>query len=313
MTETKNEKNGRKDALVVVDNSENALFLDTARFEQVWRVASMFSRSNIVPAQFQGKPENCMISIAMAARMNVDPMMMLQNSYIVHGRPGIEAKLAIALVNKSGLFTGPIQYKMGGTRYDAKGEGEPRSCTAYATLVSTGEKVEETVDMDMAHKMGWVSKKDSMWLRMPDQMLKYRSAMFFARLYCPEVLMGMQTIDELQEMSPQSKDISADTVDLRKTAAEPQDGFQEQSDSETTDQATETETADQPAQETEQSTISENPIENTFYEIWREADDEVKMRFSEITGGLTIDQLDGDDDKQAMLDQLKAMMQKRSA
>jgi len=179
--------------IVVVDNSEFSAYLDSAKFDHLWRVANVFSRSDIVPDQYRGKPENCMISLAMAVRVGIDPMMMMQNSYIVHGRPGIEAKLAIALINSSGTFEGPLEYKY-------SGNGMERACTAYATSKTNGGVCEQTVTMKIAQAEGWYDKKGSKWKTMPDLMLAYRSAMFLARLYCPEVLMGMQTAEELHDV-----------------------------------------------------------------------------------------------------------------
>jgi len=37
---------------------------------------------------------------------------------------------------------------------------------------------------------------------MPELMLKYRAAAFFGRLYAPEVLMGMQTSEEVIDITP---------------------------------------------------------------------------------------------------------------
>jgi len=192
------QENTQPERLVVVDNSEFSAYLDSAKFDHLWRVANVFSRSDIVPEQYRGKPENCMISLAMAVRVGIDPMMMLQNSYIVHGRPGIEAKLAIALINSSNTFTGPLQYKYAD-------EGMKRSCTAYATSKANGEVCEQTVNIEMAKAEGWYDKKGSKWKTLPDLMLAYRSAMFLARLYCPEVLMGMQTTEELHDVGELSK------------------------------------------------------------------------------------------------------------
>ena len=36
---------------------------------------------------------------------------------------------------------------------------------------------------------------------MPELMLRYRAAAFFGRLYAPEILMGMQTAEEVQDVA----------------------------------------------------------------------------------------------------------------
>ena len=45
-----------------------------------------------------------------------------------------------------------------------------------------------------------MNKNGSKWKTMPEQMLKYRAAAFFARTECPEVLMGFQTAEETEDV-----------------------------------------------------------------------------------------------------------------
>lgn len=183
--------------LPVTDDGEFAMLMDTAKFEHTWRIAEGFSRSTMVPESFQKQPANCFVALQMALRLGVDPFMFLQSCYIVHGKPGIEAKLAIALANKSGLFTGPITYKL-------EGEKMNRSCTAEAIIKVTGELVSATCTMQIAKDEGWIDKKGSKWKTMPDLMLQYRSAMFLLRLHCPEVLLGCQSREELEDLPPET-------------------------------------------------------------------------------------------------------------
>jgi hypothetical protein len=178
-------------ALKVTDGP-TAMLLDPAKFNQLWRVAQVFAKSGIVPEQYRGHVEDCMIALYSADLLGIDPMMYMQNTYMVKGKPGMEAKLAIALVNTRGPFKGPIQWKF-------EGEGESRKCTAFATHAVTGSVCESVVSWAMVKAEGWSRKDGSKWLTMPDQMFQYRSAMFLARLFCPEVLMGMQTTQELRD------------------------------------------------------------------------------------------------------------------
>jgi hypothetical protein len=170
------------------------MYLDTNRFNQAWRAASLLAKADIVPAQYRGKPENCFVALQMATRMEIDPFMFMQNTYIVQGKPGMEAKLAIALMNKRGPFRGPVQWFFNGTRLK-----DDWTCTAWAVHKETGEKCSASVSWGMAVAEGWTTKSGSKWKTMPEMMFQYRSAMFLARLYCPEVLMGMPSADELED------------------------------------------------------------------------------------------------------------------
>jgi hypothetical protein len=200
----------KQEAAPVVDNGEFGVYFDSAKFNQAYRAAVLLSKADIVPAQYRGKPENCFVALQMATRMQVDPFMFMQNTYIVQGKPGMEAKLAIALMNQRGPFRGPVQWSWTG-----KAGTEDWTCTAWAVHSRTGEKCSASVSWRMAVAEGWTTKSGTKWKTMPEQMFMYRSAMFLARLYCPEVLMGMPTTDELVETGdrPAYEIIDMNTVD----------------------------------------------------------------------------------------------------
>lgn len=173
--------------------------LESSNLGGLWRLATMYSRSSIVPDHYQGKPENCLIALQMAQRCKVDPFAFMQSSYMVHGKPGLEGKLAIAMLNSSGKIVGRI-------RYEFAGEGEKRSCTAIVKDKETGEDIRMTITWAMVLAEGWnlpkgkgEYKQPSKWTTIPDQMFRYRSATFLIRAHYPEVLMGLRTTDELEE------------------------------------------------------------------------------------------------------------------
>ena len=189
----------------------SALF-DSARFGQLQRIAKVFAESNVVPDHYRGKVADCIIACDLAIRAGIHPLAFMQSSYVVHGRPGIESKLAIALTNKAGVLDGRIMF-------DLSGDGMSRSCTARARDKATGETIQQTVNMQMAKAEGWIDKNGSKWKTLPDLMLQYRSAMFLIRLHCPEVLMGLTSVEELDDMDPEParQPVVADTgrINLR--------------------------------------------------------------------------------------------------
>ena len=66
--------------------------------------------------------------------------------------------------------------------------------------------------MAMAKKEGWVSKSNSKWQTMPDLMIRYRAAAFWGRLYIPELLVGLQTQEEVIDV--QTVKVSANVDEL---------------------------------------------------------------------------------------------------
>lgn len=164
----------------------------------LWRLGVMYSKSALVPDHYKNKPDDCAIAVQMALRCKVDILTFLQSSYIVHGKPGIEAKLAIAMINGSGQIKGRIRWKF-------EGEGRTRKCTAVATDALTGDLIEQSVTWAMAEAEGWTKKSGSKWLTIPDLMFQYRSAMWLARTNFPDVLMGMYTTDEIEDVEPEQQ------------------------------------------------------------------------------------------------------------
>lgn len=183
----------RQDSILMANVEFTAQGLRPKDMAGVWRMARMYSASSLVPVHFQGKVADCAIAIQMALRCKVDPMAFLQKCYIVYGRPSIETTLAVAMANTSGVLKSRITYRL-------EGEGAARKCTAIATLKESGEVINSEVSVRIAHAMGWWDKKDSLWPKMTDLMLQYRSAMWLIRAYMPEVLMGIYSIDEARDM-----------------------------------------------------------------------------------------------------------------
>ncbi len=183
-------------------NSPLAFLYDEAAYKHLGRVAMCYSRSQLVPMQFRQKPDDCFIICQLAVRMRVDPFMLMQSTYVVHGRPGFEAKLAIAMLNASGKIKGTLKFTFDGT-------GDDYGCRAWAIDADTGEKITgPKVDWRMVKGEGWNKDKPlrdgkgvqkSKWNTMPDLMFHYRAATFFIRTNYPEVLMGMQTTEEIAD------------------------------------------------------------------------------------------------------------------
>lgn len=198
--------------IAVHDTSEFANLLDSGKFAQLWRVAQLYADTELVPGHFRGKPSDCFIACQMALRMGVDPYMFMQNTYVVAGRPGMEAKLAIALINSSGLFTDALDYEIQGDN-----PREPKyRVRAFATRKSTGKVVHGPwVDWETVKAERWDQKNGSKWLTIPGLMFQYRAATFFGRLHCPERMMGMHTADELDDMGgdPAPKMVVSHVVD----------------------------------------------------------------------------------------------------
>ena len=201
--------------------NEIGILNEAGEFALMQRQANVFAASQIVPTAYQNNMPNCFIALDMARRLRANPLVVMQNLYIVHGNPGWSSQFLIAMINTSGRFT-PLKFKFN----DDKTE-----CFAHTTDKETGEKLEgSTVSVAMAKAEGWYDKKDrkgnraSKWPTMTQQMLMYRSAAFFARVYCPEGPMGMQTREELHDVGDLQKVEEISGPEFMKTDTPATDG-----------------------------------------------------------------------------------------
>lgn len=171
---------------------EPSFFSGMAAFEDGQRIAQLLSASTIVPREFQKSVPNTMIAIEMAVRMKASPIAVMQSLYVVYGKPSWSGQFIIATVNSSGRFSSNLMFEM-------SGDGDSRKCVAWA-MSPGGERVEGVaVSMAMAKAEGWYGKDGSKWKTIPELMLRYRAATFFGRLHIPDLLMGMQTDDEIHD------------------------------------------------------------------------------------------------------------------
>ncbi|GKS91179.1 hypothetical protein [Acidovorax sp. SUPP2539] len=210
-------------------------FGDLASFEFLQRTAKAFASSTMVPTAYQAmvtsgygqnqkiEPNpaamsNCMIALDMAQRMNANPLQVMQNLHVIEGKPSWSSQFIIAAINSSGKFS-PLRFdlewldEIDATYSTFEWENRQKiekkhkiriknaRCVAWATEKATGQRLESApVTMEMAVNEGWYGKNGSKWRSMPDLMLRYRSAAFFGRIYAPELLMGLPTAEEVQDV-----------------------------------------------------------------------------------------------------------------
>lgn len=193
---------------------------DGSEFEMAWRKAQALAASSLVPIEYRGKPENCMIALEVAQRIGSSAFLVMQNSHVIHGKVSWASVFVIASINGCGRFS-PLRYAM-------SGKGETRECFAYAKDLSDGELLEgPPVSIVMAKAEKWYQKNGSKWPTMPELMLRYRAATFFGRLYAPEILAGLHTAEETLDFSarvPVEVPAAAAAIDgLRDVTAEADD------------------------------------------------------------------------------------------
>lgn len=180
-------------ALEKLDNHTIDVFGNLRDFRTAQRMAQALAGSSIVPKHYQGNVCNTLIALDIASRAGISPMLVMQNLYIVNGMPSWSSQFIIGIINSSGRYKKPLQFKL-------TGEGNSRACYCY-TEDYQGNVIEgPVISMQMAKDEGWLNKSGSKWKTMPEVMLRYRAASFFGRLHCSDLLMGIYPEDEVRDM-----------------------------------------------------------------------------------------------------------------
>lgn len=185
-----------------------ATILNPQLYNQLRVTAKHFAGSNFVPKRFKENPMDVFIALHMAYRLGCDPLLILQNSHIVHGEPGFKSSFMIAQANRSGVFKGRIRFKTealgapipiqrkvtewvsGQKRTSTVDAKVPNiAVTASAVLADDpdGEPVSRRVTMEEAIMAGWTDNVK--YSEMGEQMLTYRAATFLIRLYALDTMM----------------------------------------------------------------------------------------------------------------------------
>lgn len=182
-----------KAQVTVKENYELNMF-NVKGLESLQRLSALLAASDIIPDTFKKKPANVLIALNMAQRMNADPFAIMQNMYIVYGNPAFSSKFLISCFNSCGRYTS-IKYEFTG-----KENSDDWGCAAYTTEKATGEKIiGPKVTIGIAKKEGWYGKTGSKWQTMPQLMMQYRAAAFLIRTTAPEITMGMNFAEELED------------------------------------------------------------------------------------------------------------------
>jgi len=182
---------------------ESSIYKNTDSFEFAQRQAKSLCESNLVPISYQGQKglPNCLVALEMSKRMNLSPLTVMQNLNIIHGRPTWSAQFISSQIMGCGRFEN--------FDYLVKGEGETLEVQCIAKRVADQKLIKGTaVSMKMARLEGWT--KNPKYSSMPELMLRNRAATFFGRQYIPDLLLGVQTSEEVVDIQP--LDVTPETV-----------------------------------------------------------------------------------------------------
>ena len=166
------------------------------------RIESMAARmatSKITtPKHLQGNEGDCMAIIMQAMQWGMNPYAVAQKTHLVNGVLGYEAQLVNAVITARAPVKERLHFEWYGDWSKVNGK-EDKSPTLGVRVSATlrGENAPRVIDISMA-QVGPV-RNSPLWAADPRQQIAYLATKRWARLYCPDVILGVYTPDEVIE------------------------------------------------------------------------------------------------------------------
>ena len=192
--------------------------------ERIERFAKVMSTAKVsIPNELKNSPGDCLAVALQASAWKMNPFAVAQKTHVIKGKIGYEAQLVNAVVTCHAPIEGRLSYTysegweriLGKTR-TVKGEKgdykvqdwKPQDeeglwCEVAATL--HGEQQPRTLRVYMVQ--AW-PRQSTNWANDPKQQLAYTAVKRWARLHCPDVLLGIYTPEELKQPEPEERDIT---------------------------------------------------------------------------------------------------------
>lgn len=191
-------------------HTSNDVIFSSNSISQVTQFANLMADGrSMLPVHLQGKPADCMAVALQAMAWNMSPFAVAQKTHIVNGTLGYEAQLVNAVISSSRAIVGRFhyrtigdwskwQYKNVGTNGKNKHSGiNERGLGVQVGAILAGE-TEITWD-DPLYIETIQIRNSPLWQSRPLQQMKYLAVKYWARIYCPEVILGVYTPDELTQ------------------------------------------------------------------------------------------------------------------
>ena len=171
-----------------------------------------------VPKHLAGNVADCMAVTMQAVQWKMNPFAVAQKTHIINGTMGYEAQLVNAVIVTSGAIDGRFKYEYIGNwdafqKTDKKHDDEIKlNLGIKVGAILTGE---QNITWGEPLYLSNVTIRNSpLWKTAPKQQIAYLAVKYWARLYCPEVILGVYSTDELEEARKTVKDITPSDANL---------------------------------------------------------------------------------------------------
>lgn len=206
--------------------SASALMLSGDSMDKMMRMADMMaSGRSTIPHHLQKSQGDCMAVVMQAVQWGMNPFAVAQKTHLVNGTLGYEAQLVAAVINSSGAVADRFHFEWFGdwtkivgkfkqveSRTKKDDNGEPKKfivpaweqrdeqglgVRVWATI--KGESEPRVLELLMTQAR---TRNSTLWTEDPKQQIAYLAQKRWARLYAPDVIMGVYTPDELENTLP---------------------------------------------------------------------------------------------------------------
>ena len=188
--------------------STQSMVFDPTVIAGMQRMAEMMCEARVtIPKHLQGSPADCLAIIMQAAQFQINPFAMAQKTFLVGGVLGYEAQLVNAVIANSGAIRGRFHYEY-------RGDGQNIECRVGA--IPAGETA--VVWGEWLSAASVTTKNSPLWKTNPKQQLGYLQVKNWARQYTPGAILGVYTVDELQD-APERTMGNAEVIPSQPTAS----------------------------------------------------------------------------------------------
>ncbi len=163
-----------------------------------------------VPAHLAGKPADCLAIALQAAQWGMNPYAVAQKTHLVNGTLGYEAQLVNAVITSSTAVQGRFKYEYGGDWGKFK-PGAANAANERGLFVRVGAVLRGETEITWGGPLylEFVTTRNSpLWKTAPKQQLAYLAVKYWARLYCPDVILGVYTPDEFEPAQRAERDVT---------------------------------------------------------------------------------------------------------
>jgi len=179
---------------------------------EAMQFSDVLSKSIMVPREYQGKPANVLVAVQWGMELGLAPMQALQNIAVINGKPSIYGDALLAMVRADHRCRGVKEYL----------DGDTAVCLITRSH-NNGEveEIERKFSVDDAKRAGLWGKQGP-WKQYPQRMLQMRARSLAIRDGFPDVIKGLISVEEAQDMPAPMKPVQpqpAPTIAERAMAA----------------------------------------------------------------------------------------------